>query len=262
MTYKSLMRSLMVYACPVWFPNACRSKIDKLRIIQNQALRIVTGCHVNASAAHLHAECELLMVRDHLNLLCAQYLASALRPDHINHASASAPSGPRRLDSKHRLSEIFMPLVEPYLTGGVVDPTTYPNVIKSLHTQCVQSSINTQPPNPILGDLPPVINREETSLPRTARTTLSQLRSNFCIRLNSYRQLISRSPNDVCPDCGNAPHTTSHLFSCTAFPTNLTTWDLWLRPREVVAFLSSHPSFDGILPPNPPPPPPPPEHPP
>ena len=58
-------------------------------------------------------------------------------------------------------------------------------------------------------------------LPRPYRSTLSQLRSGYCSRLQSYLHRVGRAPSPACPDCGSAPHTTEHLFSCPESPTDL-----------------------------------------
>ena len=42
---------------------------------------------------------------------------------------------------------------------------------------------------------------------------------------------------DKCPHCNYTPHTTEHLFDCTAKPTTLAVRSLWEKPIEVAAFL-------------------------
>ena len=44
------------------------------RSIINYALRIATGCHKMSSIDHLHTEAEMLKVREHSEILSAQYL--------------------------------------------------------------------------------------------------------------------------------------------------------------------------------------------
>ena len=79
-TYKSIIRSLFTYASPIWFPNSSPSSIQKLQTIQNSALRIATGCVKMCPTDHLHAETHVLPVKDHLSLLCSQFLAKSLQP--------------------------------------------------------------------------------------------------------------------------------------------------------------------------------------
>ena len=100
-TFKALIWSILTYAAPVWSANASPTNLGRLQTIQNSALRIATGCHKRASQGHLHTETKILPIVDSLNLLCRQYLASALCPSHPSHAIVTAPSGPRNV--KHTL---------------------------------------------------------------------------------------------------------------------------------------------------------------
>ena len=69
MTYKALILPLISYACTIWYPNICHTKIEALQRIQDSALRIATGCHVKSARSHLHAECKLLTVKQNLDML-------------------------------------------------------------------------------------------------------------------------------------------------------------------------------------------------
>ena len=116
--------------------------------------------------------------------------------------------------------------------------------------------------NRVLQRPAPNISPSETALPRHYRTTLSQLRSGHCSRLNSYRHSIGIADTDLCPECSSAPQTTHHVFTCPAAPTSLSVGDLWHRPGEVARHLASLPSFASLPPlevqePRPPPEPPP-----
>ena len=254
-TYKSLIRSLITYAAPIWFPNTSSTSISKLQRLQNSALRISTGCVKMSAIGHLHAETQILPVKDHLSLLCSQFLARTLIPSHPSHPITSSSSGPRPI--RQTLQSHSLPSVAPYLTNGVLLPSDYKPTVASLHTSTVQSTIASRPPNRVLQTPAPAISDDEISLPRPYRTTLAQLRSGFCSSLNSFLERIDRAPDDLCPSCRGSPHTTSHIFSCPSHPTSLTERDLWDRPCSVAAFLSTLPFFS--LPPlsRPPPEPPP-----
>jgi hypothetical protein len=93
-TFKSLIRSLITYACPVWFPNLSKANITDLQTVQNKALRIATGAHQMAHIDHLHSEAKVLPVNNHLTMLCTQFLASALRPYHPSHQIVNSYAGP------------------------------------------------------------------------------------------------------------------------------------------------------------------------
>ena len=54
--------------------------------IQNEALKISTGCHKMSSVEYLHVEANVLKVREHSELLSAQYLARCLEPENVNNS--------------------------------------------------------------------------------------------------------------------------------------------------------------------------------
>ena len=206
--------------------------------------------------AHFHAETQVLPVRDHLSLLSSQFLARALQPTHPSHSLITSPPGPRNM--KHTLQSLFLHRVAPYTVDGTIPPDTYRHTINSLHTDAVSQAVASLPDNTVLGAAAPPVAPEESSLPRSYRTTLSQLRSGYCSSLNSFLERVGRAPSDRCPSCGSGPHTTAHVFSCPSHPTPLGLRDLWDRPCLTASFVSSLPFF--VLPalPRPPPEPPPP----
>ena len=85
MTYKAVGRSIINYDAPVWSPNLNDTNYRKIQYTQNEALRIATGCHKMSSIDHLHTEAEMLKVREHSELLSAQYLARCLEPGNVCH---------------------------------------------------------------------------------------------------------------------------------------------------------------------------------
>ena len=85
MTYKAVGRLIIKYAAPVWSPNLHDTNYRKIQYTQNEALRIATGCHKMSSIDHLHTEAEILKVREHSELLSAQYLARCLEPGNVCH---------------------------------------------------------------------------------------------------------------------------------------------------------------------------------
>jgi hypothetical protein len=207
-------------------------------------------------------------VAEHLSMLCAQFLANCLRPSHPSHEVVQIPPGPRTNASgrpmKETLSSRFTAAVSPILQaeGGSVSELNYKRVKDLIHSSSVRASIEKLKPNPVLGTKAPDVHVSELSLPRIYQTTLTQLRSSKCANLKSYLYFIKSTTDDVCPECLSAPHTTSHIFSCSACPTTLTVWDLWHKPVEAAGFISNLPSFDNLPPLNPQLPRPPPEPPP
>ena len=84
MAYKAVGRSIINYAAPVWSTNLRDTNYRNIKYTQNEALRISTGCHKMSSVDHLHAEANMLKVKEHSELLSAQYLTRCLEPGNVN----------------------------------------------------------------------------------------------------------------------------------------------------------------------------------
>ena len=85
MTYKAVGRLIINYAALVWSSNLHDTNYRKIQYTQNEALRIATGCHKMSIIDHLHTEAEMLNVKEHSELLSAQYLARCLEPGNVCH---------------------------------------------------------------------------------------------------------------------------------------------------------------------------------
>jgi len=87
-------------------------------------------------------------------------------------------------------------------------------VCKYVYTQAVVAAEMNFVPNRVLVASPPDVSPLESLLPRSIRTTLSQLCFGHCQLLNTYKARITSGISDVCPQCGVAPHSVEHLFNC------------------------------------------------
>ena len=99
--HPAIGRLVANYGAPVWSTNAIATSIGKIQIAQNEALRIATGSHKMSSIDHLHNETEMLTVKQHSDLLSAQYLVECLDPDHVWHNITTMDVPPRQM--KHTL---------------------------------------------------------------------------------------------------------------------------------------------------------------
>ena len=243
-TYKTIGRSVLNYAAPIWSPSLSRSNWKSLQACQNNAIRIATGCTKMADSTHLHTEAKLLPVKSHNDLLSKQFLMSMHSATHPNHTYIADYKNPSRI-MKRTLMNTYRQEI-----NHLIPPTNYidDNVrkynLKKIHTDHVKSAIDNYPPNRILGTRPPEINKEEISLPRSTRTKLAQLRSGFSPVLAEYMHRIGKADSNICPECKTSVQDCPHLFNCPARPTNLTTTDLWENPREVAEFLHLIPEED------------------
>ena len=112
-TYKSLIRSKIDFAAPVWVPNVKKTPIKRLQAIQNAGLRLVSCCVKMTAEEHLHTEAKILSVADHLQLLSSQ---CAMHPSHPLYELVNSPPGPR--DMKNTLKSAFIDDVETYLVNN------------------------------------------------------------------------------------------------------------------------------------------------
>jgi len=194
-----------------------------------------------ASVDHLHTEAEVLTVGEHLDMLCAQFLATCLQQLHSSFPTVTADSGPREM--KQTLQRRYHAQVESFTgeDGAIVDAAA---AREAIHHTAVEKSIRARGTNRVLGTPAPTISEEEEGLSRKTRRTLSQLRSGFCPALEDYRHRIGLSTNNLCPCCRQGEHSVQHLFECSAHLTDLEPLDLWTRPAETAEFLRTLPFFD------------------
>ena len=105
LTYNALGKSIASYAAPVWSTNASDSSYKKIHTVHNSALRTATGAHKIASIDHLHQASLTLKVKDHSDMLSAQYLVNCLEEDHVCHGITTQEPRPRpmkeTLHSRH-----------------------------------------------------------------------------------------------------------------------------------------------------------------
>ena len=94
LTYNALVKSIASYAAPVWSTNASDSSFKKIQTAQNAALRMATGAHKMASIDHLHQESLTLRVKDHSDMLSAQYPVNCLEEDHVSHGTTIRDQDP------------------------------------------------------------------------------------------------------------------------------------------------------------------------
>ena len=212
MTYKAVGRSIINYAAPVWSPNLHDTNYRKIQYTQNEALRIATGCHKMSSVDHLHTEAEMLKVREHSELLSAQYLARCLEPGNVCHPITTRAAPERRMKetlyTKHRNT------VEPMMVKNDRKAT-----LQALHTDAVDKAVRSQERNVVLDGRPPPISSSEKELSRRERSTLAQLRSGHCRLLGSYKSRIKKDASlNVCSDCGTSPHDVTHLIHLPGSP--------------------------------------------
>ena len=130
MTYKAGGRSIINYAAPVWSTNLRDTNYRNIQYTQNEALRISTGCHKMSNVDHLHVEETMLKVKEHTELLVAQYLARCLEPENVNF-SITTREPPKRM-MKETLFTRHRSAVEPLMIAKDRKTT-----LQAIHTMAV-----------------------------------------------------------------------------------------------------------------------------
>ena len=181
-----------------------------------------------SSVDHLHIEAKMLKVREHSELLSAQYLARCLEPGNVCHSITTREIPKRQM--KDTLFPRHRNTVESMLLADNRKAT-----LQAIHTDAVNKAVNDQKKNIVLDDLPHPINESEKDLTMKERATLAQLTSGYCKLLGSYKSRIKKGTSlNVGADCGKRPHDVKHLFACPAHPTTLIPSDLWSKPMDSI----------------------------
>jgi hypothetical protein len=186
--------------------NSLKYPAPNLQLVQNAALRTITGCHAAASIQHLHDRCQILPVHKHVSMQYRQFLANTRQRHHPSSEVTSCPPG-HRPNRKPILQYSFGSEIQRFKTDGAIPQIAYKRAVKTLHTEADAAALRSAGPNRVLGARPPVFDSSEKTLPWGTGTTLSQLRSDFCKHLRSYKHFINNATDDSCPNCQTGePH--------------------------------------------------------
>ena len=125
-----------------------------------------------SSVDHLRVEAKMMKVREHSELLSAQYLAICLEPGNVCHSITTREPPKRRM--KETLFTRHRNTVEPMMLADNKKAT-----LQAIHTDAVNKAVKDHKNNIVLDDLPHPINDSEKDLTRKERATLAQLRSGY-----------------------------------------------------------------------------------
>ena len=186
LTYNALVKYIASYAAPVWSTNTRDSSFKKIQTAQNASLRTVTRAHKMASIDHLHQESLTLRVKDHSDMISAQYLVNCMEWVHVSHCITIQDPRPRPM--KETLHSRHHSTVLPRLGSSRMESD------QILHTHAIQLKGN----NRVLKERPPPISDEEQRLNRRQRFTISQLRSGHCNLMQDYKHRVLGEPSNIC----------------------------------------------------------------
>ena len=134
MTYKAVGRSIINYAAPVWSTNLRDTNYRNIKYTHNEALWIATGCHKMSSVDHLHVEAKILKVREHSDILSAQYVARCLEPGNVCHSITTMETPKRRM--KETLFTRHRNTVEPMMLADNRKAT-----LQAIHTEADNKAV-------------------------------------------------------------------------------------------------------------------------
>ena len=76
------MRPAQEYASSIWSSLASSTRMNKLQVMQNAALRTATGCTHDTNIQHMHDETLTLSINEHLQLHASHYKQKTQHPSH------------------------------------------------------------------------------------------------------------------------------------------------------------------------------------
>lgn len=101
--YKTIIRPLMLYACPIW-TNASQTNINKIQIMQNKFLRLATHAPWFISNDQLHRELHLPTINHHIAHLSNNFYSNISSINQIAHYNlATLNEFPTRIRNRHPL---------------------------------------------------------------------------------------------------------------------------------------------------------------
>ena len=205
MTYNALGKSIANSAALVWSTNASDSSFKKIQTAQNAALRTATGAHKMTSIDHLHQESLTLRVKDHSDMLSAQYLGNCLEEDHVSHGITIQEPRPRPM--KETLYSRHHSTVLPRLGSNRMESH------QNLHTHAVDSAIQLQENNRVLKKRR-TRSRDSTEDNDALSHIYGQDTAIYC-RTTSIWCLANQATSVQLYNCGASPQDVRHLFACT-----------------------------------------------
>lgn len=105
--YKSIIRPLMLYACPIWI-NASKTNIKKLQVIQNHFLRLATHAPWFISNSQLHKELNLPPIVHHIALLSNNFFSKINSVTQATHYDlATTYQLPTRIKNRYPLDSFL-----------------------------------------------------------------------------------------------------------------------------------------------------------
>ena len=127
----------------------------------------------------------MLKVKEHSEILSAQYLVRCLEPGNVCHSITTRETPKRRM--KETLFTRHSNTVELILLSD-----NRKTKLQAIHTDAVNKAVKHQKKNIVLDYLSHPINDSEKDLTKKERATLTQLKSGSCKLLGSFNSSIKK----------------------------------------------------------------------
>ena len=226
------VRSTIDHAAPIWSPSASKTSIGRLQVVQNKALRAITGCVLRSNIDDLHREAKILRIEDHLNMISTQAVTRYVNPAHPCHFLLQEPSPPRNMKLPAHVK--WRSRVPDTASDNI------PGAIKEVHNQATTRAINALAPSRLLGQPPPPVHPDEALLPRNKRIMLARARCGQHPALLDFQHKIGRAPSPKCPRCPGLDSVAHRFTQCPALSHqrigNICLRSLWEDPKGAADF--------------------------
>ena len=123
--------------------------MNKLQIIQNNALRIATGCTADTNTHHLHQETLILPLPTHLKLHASQLKEKTKLSHHPLHPLRTQPEPPRIM-KQTTFQQNNNYTIGIKTNSQSIDLAAITNNMKQIHTEIVHQYTQSIPDNKIL----------------------------------------------------------------------------------------------------------------
>ncbi|KAI8117189.1 hypothetical protein CVS40_10885 [Lucilia cuprina] len=149
-TYKTIGRSVVNYAAPVWSSSLSDTQWRNIQSCQNTALRTVTGCMQITSQYYLHEETKVLPVKKHNVMLTRQFLLGCHRRSHPNFNITQLHAPPRHVRKELRIYEESIRSYVQY----PLDRTSFTAALNDIHRDAINTAVSGYRMNVVLGGRP------------------------------------------------------------------------------------------------------------
>ena len=194
-------------------PITSSTSINKLRVMQNAALRTAIGCTQDTNIQHMHDETLTLPIHEHLQLHASQYKQKTQHPSHPLHKHTTYFNTPRLKPTIFNSGR--------YTTNIPTDPHTVTTTdiktnMRHIHTSIVSRHLATRGNNKILRTPPPHTSSSEERLPDSlVAPLLNSEQTNLPSSNHTYTKSTPKQIHHHYAPSVTSTHMT-HIISSTA----------------------------------------------